>query len=159
MRRLMVSDLMGAPLRNRVRRLYAALPLHWFVAILVAIDGFIFVQPGLSAVNKGGPQSWLSWFSIDNVHVFLHSVGLVQLPHLVLGMCLQVMAIGLVLRARIAWAFSLLLLIVTGTVALSNPGGQHVGLAVYTLVLLLVLVVYWQQIGRTSGRERVCQYV
>src|SRR3546814_351740 len=108
MRRLMVSDLMGAPLRNRVRRLYAALPLHWFVAILVAIDGFIFVQPGLSAVNKGGPQSWLSWFSIDNVHVFLHSVGLVQLPHLVLGMCLQVMAIGLVLRARIAWAFSLL---------------------------------------------------
>src|SRR3546814_517025 len=65
-------------------------------------------------------------------------------------MCLQVMAIGLVLRARIAWAFSLLLLIVTGTVALSNPGGQHVGLAVYTLVLLLVLVVYWQRFDRSS---------
>ena len=130
--------------------MYAALPLHWFVAILVAIDGFIFVQPGLTAVHQARPEGWMAWFSINDMHVFLQSVGLLQVPRLVLGLSLQIMAIGLVLRARIAWAFSLLLLIVTGTIALWGPEGGHVGLIIYTLVLLLVLVAYWQRFDRSS---------
>lgn len=137
-------------LRNQIRRLYAAFPLHWFVAVLVAIDGFLFLQPGVSAVREAQPQSWLSWFSVENLRLFLDSVGLVELPRLVLGVSLQVMAIGLILRARIAWAFSLLLLIITGTIALWSGGLGHTGLTTYTVVLVLMLAVYWQRFDRSS---------
>ncbi|HEU0230046.1 MAG TPA: voltage-gated potassium channel protein [Burkholderiaceae bacterium] len=137
-------------LRNQIRRLYAAFPLHWFVAVLVAIDGFTFLQPGVSAVRAAQPQSWLSWFSFEHLRLFLDSVGLVEIPRLILGVSLQIMAIGLILRARIAWAFSLLLLIVTGTIALWSGGHDHLGLAAYTLALVLMLIAYWRRFDRSS---------
>ena len=59
---------------------------------------------------------------------------------LMLGVGLQVMAIGLILRARIAWAFSLLLLVLTGTFALWQAHG-HFGMAIYTLVLVFYFVM------------------
>lgn len=145
-----MSGLRAVSLRNQLRRLYAAFQPHWFVAVLVAIDGFLFLQPGVSAVRAVQPNDWLSWFSVENLRALLESVGLVSLPRLVLGVSLQVMAIGLLLRARIAWAFSLLLLIATGTIALWSGEHNHVGLAAYTLALALVLVAYWRRFDRSS---------
>ncbi len=136
-------------LRNQIRRLCAAFQPHWFVAVLVAIDGFLFLQPGVSAVRAAQQHDWLSWLSVENLRALLDSAGLVSLPRLVLGGSLQVMAIGLLLRARIAWAFSLLLLIATGTIALWSEHGRA-GLAVYTLVLALMLVAYWRRFDRSS---------
>ena len=135
--------------RNRLKRVYAVLPLNWFLALLVALDGYLFLQPGLLAVRQAQPQSWLDWFTVDNLNLFLQSIGLVEIPRLMLGVGLQVMAIGLILRARIAWAFSLLLLVLTGTFALWQAHG-HFGMAIYTLVLVLVLVGYWRRFDRSS---------
>jgi len=141
--------LTAVSLRNRIRRLCAVFQPHWFVAVLVAVDGFLFLQPGVSAVRAAQPHDWLSWFSVESLRTMLDSAGLVSLPRLVLGVSLQVMAIGLLLRARIAWAFSLLLLIATGTIALWSEHGRA-GLAVYTLVLALMLVAYWRRFDRSS---------
>ncbi len=51
--------------------------------------------------------------------------------------------IGLILKAPSAWAFSLVLLIESVPLRfLARPGAQ--GWSLYTLVLLIALIVYWQ---------------
>ena len=62
---------------------------------------------------------------------------------------LQVIALGLILKARIAWAFSLVLLIGVGTFAILGDSG-HAGLGIYTLVLILALMAYWRRFDRAS---------
>ncbi|WZB68982.1 ion channel [Achromobacter xylosoxidans] len=76
-------------------------------------------------------------------------VGLLEIPRLVLGVGLQVIALGLILKARIAWAFSLVLLIGVGTFAILGDSG-HAGLGIYTLVLILALMAYWRRFDRAS---------
>jgi voltage-gated potassium channel len=93
-------------------------------------------------------QGWRGWLAMDNLNALLQS-GAAGLPRLMLGAGLQLMALGLILRARIAWAFSLLLLIAVGTFSLWQANG-HVGLAAYTLLLVCLLAAYWRQFDRSS---------
>ncbi|MFC4200921.1 voltage-gated potassium channel protein [Candidimonas humi] len=135
-------------IRNRLARLLGGAPLGWILAALVVLDGYLFLQPGLSAVRQVPVQGWRGWLAMDNLNALLQS-GVAGLPRLMLGAGLQLMALGLILRARIAWAFSLLLLIAVGTFSLWQANG-HVGLAAYTLLLVCLLVVYWRQFDRSS---------
>lgn len=64
------------------------------------------------------------WLALDNWHEVMRVVGLLEIPRLVLGVGLQVIAIGLILKARIAWAFSLVLLIGIGTFAILGDSGR-----------------------------------
>jgi voltage-gated potassium channel len=135
-------------IRNRLARVLGGAPLGWILAALVVLDGYLFLQPGLSAVRQVPVQGWRGWLAMDSLNALLQS-GVAGLPRLMLGAGLQLMALGLILRARIAWAFSLLLLIAVGTFSLWQANG-HVGLAAYTLLLVCLLAVYWRQFDRSS---------
>ena len=95
------------------------------------------------------------WLALDNWQEIMQVVGLLEIPRLVLGVGLQVIALGLILKARIAWAFSLVLLIGVGTFAILGDSG-HAGLGIYTLVLILALMAYWRRFDRASVTAGSC---
>ncbi|WP_323016862.1 voltage-gated potassium channel protein [Castellaniella sp.] len=124
-------------------------PWHWLIAVLVAIDGFVFLQPFWQAISRQGLLQALQVSDTASVTAFLDSGGIAQMSRLMLGLGVQVMAVGLLYRARIAWAMSLLLLAVVGTYSLWHGQG-HLGLLVYTVVLVAVLIGYWRHFDRAS---------
>lgn len=131
---------------RRLRRALAVVPPHWCLAILVALDGYAFMHPVLREVRS---RQYSFWLALDNWRDLMQVVGLLEIPRLVLGMGLQVIALGLILKARIAWAFSLVLLIGVGTFAILGDGGRA-GLSLYTLALMLALLAYWRRFDRAS---------
>ncbi|MCV6800387.1 voltage-gated potassium channel protein [Achromobacter ruhlandii] len=133
-------------LARRVRRVLSLVPPNWCLAILVALDGYAFMHPVLREVRA---REYSFWLALDNWHDVMQVVGLLEIPRLVLGVGLQIIAIGLILKARIAWAFSLVLLIGIGTFAILGEGGRA-GLGIYTLVLVVALVAYWRRFDRAS---------
>nr|WP_156124373.1 voltage-gated potassium channel protein [Achromobacter sp. RTa] len=137
---------MPVPLLHRLRKLMALFPPNWCLAILVALDGYAFMHPVLREVRA---REYSFWLAVDNWHEVVRVVGLLEIPRLVLGVGLQVIALGLILKARIAWAFSLVLLIGIGTFAILDDHGRA-GLGIYTLVLVIALVAYWRRFDRAS---------
>lgn len=133
-------------LARRLRRLLALVPPNWCLAVLVALDGYAFMHPVLREVRA---REYSFWLALDNWRDLMQVVGLLEIPRLVLGVGLQVIALGLILKARIAWAFSLVLLIGVGTFAILGESGR-VGLGVYTLVLVIALIAYWRRFDRAS---------
>ncbi len=134
------------PLKHRLRKLLALFPPNWCLAILVALDGYAFMHPVLREVRA---REYGFWLAIDNWHEVMRVVGLLEIPRLVLGVGLQIIALGLILKARIAWAFSLVLLIGVGTFAIMGDSGRA-GLGIYTLVLVIALIAYWRRFDRAS---------
>ncbi len=134
------------PLKHRLRKLLALFPPNWCLAILVALDGYAFMHPVLREVRA---REYGFWLAIDNWHEVMRVVGLLEIPRLVLGVGLQVIALGLILKARIAWAFSLVLLIGVGTFAIMGDSGRA-GLGIYPLVLVIALIAYWRRFDRAS---------
>ncbi|KRC72938.1 Voltage-gated potassium channel Kch [compost metagenome] len=133
-------------LRHRLRKVLALFPPNWCLAILVALDGYAFMHPVLREVRA---REYSFWLALDNWHEIMRVVGLLEIPRLVLGVGLQVIALGLILKARIAWAFSLVLLIGIGTFAILGDGGRA-GLGIYTLILVIALIAYWRRFDRAS---------
>lgn len=136
-------------LKRTLHHLHAIFPLHWLLAALVAINGFVLLQPGVDAVQELRPESWHQWFSLDSIDAFLNSFGLIEVPRLMLGAGLQIMAVGLIFRARIAWTFSLLLLLGTGLFFVWRPD-EHTTLTLYSFMLAALLLVFWRQFDRSS---------
>ncbi|MCI2808542.1 voltage-gated potassium channel protein [Eoetvoesia caeni] len=137
-------------LSNKLKRWHETLPLHWLLAVLVAINGFVLLRPGIMAVYAMHPSSgWNGWLNADSVSVFLDSFGLLEIPRLMLGAGLQLMALGLIFKARIAWTVSLLLLACTCTFFLWRPEGRF-ELLIYTVVLIVMLLAYWRRFDRSS---------
>lgn len=130
-------------------RFFRNFPYHWLLAVLVALDGYLFLQPVLVAVSRSQPASWLGWFDRAHLSLFVQSGGLSELPRLILGVGVQVMALGLLYRARIAWVMSLCMLALVGSFVFWQDGG-HIGLAIYSLVLVVLLAGYWRQFDRSS---------
>ncbi|MGE8658181.1 MAG: voltage-gated potassium channel protein [Achromobacter sp.] len=131
---------------HRARRVLALIPPNWCLAILVALDGYAFMHPVLREVRA---REYSFWLALDNWHDVMQVVGLLEIPRLVLGVGLQIIALGLILKARIAWAFSLVLLIGIGTFAILGDSGRA-GLGIYTLVLVVALIAYWRRFDRAS---------
>jgi voltage-gated potassium channel len=137
------------PFFSRIWRLARQLPWHWLIAILVAIDGYLFLAPLWQLVRDQGLLQALQVRDGAGVSTFLDSGGIGLMSRLMLGVGVQVMAVGLLYRARIAWAMSLVLLAVVGSYSLWRGQG-YIGLLVYTVVLVVVLGVYWRHFDRTS---------
>lgn len=133
-------------LARRLRRVISLVPPNWCLAILVALDGYAFMHPVLREVRT---REYSFWLALDNWRDVMQVVGLLEIPRLVLGVGLQIIALGLILKARIAWAFSLVLLIGIGTFAILGDSGRA-GLGIYTLVLVVALVAYWRRFDRAS---------
>ncbi len=133
----------------RVARLMRRFPWHWLIAVLVALDGYLFMRPLWQAIGSQGLLQTLQIHDGAGIAAFLDSGGIAQLSRLMLGLGVQVMAIGLLYRARIAWTITLLLLAAVGTVSLWHGRG-HLGLLVYTVVLAGALIGYWRRFDRAS---------
>lgn len=134
---------------NKIKRWHEKLPLHWLLAILVAINGIEVLRPGIDAVLALHPSSWSDWLNGSTLSAFLDSFGLLAISRLLLGAGLAIMAVGLIFRARIAWAVALLLLVCSGIYYLIQTH-TYAGLVSYTLILVVMLLLYWRRFDRSS---------
>lgn len=133
-------------LTTKVARVF---PWHWLFAVLVAADGYLFLDPALQVFGGSDLLGAVRARDGASIAEFLQTGGIGQLSRLMLGLGLQVMAVGLLMRARIAWAMSVLLLTLVGTFSLLRGQG-HLGLLVYTVILVVLLVGYWRRFDRAS---------
>ncbi|MBV6272853.1 voltage-gated potassium channel protein [Alcaligenaceae bacterium CGII-47] len=140
---------MTVHVRAFLLRIFRNFPYHWLFAVLVALDGYLFLQPGLNALSGSQPETWLEWFDRAHLTIFLQAGGATELSRLVLGVGVQVMALGLLYRARIAWVMSVCMLALLGSFVFWQDEGQF-GLAIYSLVLVVLLAGYWRQFDRSS---------
>lgn len=136
-------------LETRGARWMHRFPWHWLLAALVAVDGYLFLQPLWQAAAEQGFLRSLSWRDGATVVAFLDAGGIDRVAQLMLGLGVQVMAVGLLYRARIAWVISLLLLAIVGSFSFWQGQG-HVGLLTYTVLLLVMLLVGWRHFDRAS---------
>ncbi|HEX7386980.1 MAG TPA: voltage-gated potassium channel protein [Castellaniella sp.] len=133
----------------RLWRFLPTLPWHWLFAILVSVDGYLFLDPALQTLRGHGILETLRALDGEHIASFVQTGGIPEISRLMLGIGVQVMAVGLFMRARLAWAMSLLLLAIVSTFSLWRGQG-HVGLLVYTVVLVALLVAYWRHFDRSS---------
>lgn len=118
----------------------------FILAFLVAVNGCLFLKPVIVRTLNIIPDllnSFSSWKELLSV------VGLLEIPRFMLGIGLLLIAFGLLLRARVAWAFSLLLLTAMGMFNFWLSNGSF-GLSVYAFVVASGLLVYWKQFNRSS---------
>lgn len=114
--------------------------------MLVAAYGYLFMRPVMLRAFDYVPNAISSFSSWKET---LSVTGLLEIPQFVLGFGLILMAFGLLLRARVAWAFSLLLLFVTGLLSFLSPQ-EMLNLFLYAVILLILLIAYWRRFDHAS---------
>jgi voltage-gated potassium channel len=137
---------MNTPVKrlHRVRRFAAHAAPHGFLAVLLVINGLILLRPvaakALRHTRAGWFQDWITLFQ---------AFGLLALPQAVIATGLTIMAIGIALRARVAWVLSLMLL---AAAAFISVRGDYRSLPVflYSVALAAALLYYWRRFDRTS---------
>ena len=113
--------------------------------MLVAV-AVLLAHPVFNRILQGEHVSWLSQSSWRQA---IQMIGLLELPRLILGAGLLVMSVGLLLRARVAWLFSLVLLVPVTIVAFRSRYG-HDAFAVFALIAMGVLFANWRSFNRSS---------
>ncbi|WP_075182550.1 voltage-gated potassium channel protein [Pantoea sp. 1.19] len=116
------------------------------LAALVALNGLLFLHPTLKQAQLALPGAITD---VNDWKSALELVGLLEIPRFMLGISLPVMAVGLLLRARLAWAFSLLLLLAVLLLSRSTSGNLP-GLQPFTLGVMLLLFLGWRSFHRAS---------
>ena len=125
---------------NKISAGYERLPVHWILAILVALHSYIVLKLSLPAFYALIKSPDIHWLDAQNIRNFLNSNLLDVTPLVMLGAGLGLSAIGLGLRARTAWFMALFLLM--GNLIYSALSRQSsVNLEGYTIVLILLLVL------------------
>ncbi|OZI71909.1 voltage-gated potassium channel protein [Bordetella genomosp. 12] len=130
------------PLRSTFARY---LPVHLLLAIAVALDGYLHLK---SVFVHAGRPNFDFFASFETWRGAIDAVGLFDAPRTLLGLCLVFMALGLLLRARVAWAFSLLNLAVIGV--LGFLGTASPVLEIYTFAVFALLLGAWPRFDRAS---------
>lgn len=135
-----------ARIRSLVRRWYTLLRgEYWFphvpLALAMAVGGLLLLH-----LNFGGHWREYLGSSLDGSFKLAPRL----LPPLLIGGGMLIMAGGLLLRSRLAWAMALLLAL-TGAVSLvaRNYAQAHM-LLVYFAVVLVAMFVAWRQFDRSS---------
>lgn len=134
------------PLFNKLAPLRSLFRPWRLLAILTLILGGMFLKPLLVHLYHFIPQArgtFTGWKDL------ISTFGLLTLPQVVLGIAMVLMSIGLFLRARVAWSFTLLLLI---AVALFNfllhDGRHHIGYL--SLIDGVLLLWFWREFSHSS---------
>lgn len=127
------------------RRFYAWVPK--ILALMVAISGLSLVYPLVHRVWLG---EHLNWFDQASWREIIDMIGLIELPRVFVGMCLIMMSIGLAMRARLAWAFSLVVFVPALLVTIYSDWGVTSIKVVYDIVVVGLLVRYWSIFNRSS---------
>lgn len=117
---------------------------HRYLPPLLVLDGVMLLRPVAQKVlfhARGG------WFQ-DSL-AFVNALGVSALPQTITATGLAIMAIGIALRARLAWVLSLLLLAAASGISLWG-GYRSIAVPVFSLSLAAVLLVFWRRFDRTS---------
>ena len=116
------------------------------VALVAAINGMALILPVL---QRGIAHSDAAGGVFNSWKDALSFLALLEIPGFVVGFLLVLMSIGLLLKSRISWFFSLLLLIATVCVdffIVKNPNG----VAYYSLFTIALLIFYWRRFDHHS---------
>ncbi|EBT2497978.1 TPA: voltage-gated potassium channel protein [Salmonella enterica subsp. enterica serovar Eastbourne] len=116
----------------------------WCLALLVALEGYLFAEPVIFQSFHYIPdsvQTYQKWKDVFSV------VNLLDIPRGLLGVALILMSVGLLLHARVAWAFTLLLLFVITILSLIKVSGQPVWQTQDLVHLLWHNLRQWQDIS------------
>lgn len=137
---------------HKINAWYARLPLHWLLAVLVAIHGVILLKAALPAVYTLLKTPSDHWLDLKDVHALLDSIFIEVLFALMLGAGLVVTAIGLALRARTAWFMSLFLLLSNLAYDLLYGAGlaSEKSINGYLLLQVFLLVLYGRRFNQAS---------
>lgn len=127
------------------RRLANLAPV--FIALAVCVSGFTLVYPLVDRVVSG---EHLEWFAQNSWREIIKAVGLVELPRVFIGLSLMLMSIGLLMRARLAWAFSLLLLVPTIAIVAYTQGGSITPKLLFDVAVCVLLIRYWSVFSKSS---------
>lgn len=139
----------------RLRRGYAGLrhDLHldvWFphmvLALAVALFGVFKLGPeipGAMGLHVFGPQPGL--------HAAGPAPAVVRgIPEIVIGVFLIIMAIGMLLRSKLAWVIVILILAANLIFGIVNPATSATALLVYNVILLIAALVSYRSFQRSS---------
>jgi len=150
-----LAKLLGVGFRQRLRRIYGGLRRDlyldlWFphipLAAAVALFGLLKISPAITrALGLRLLGAGLTAQSIAQVHSALHGAGSVAI-----GVFLIVMAIGLLLRSKLAWVIVLVTLAVQLLFGLITHGHVPVVLLICNAILLAVMLVSYRSFRRSS---------
>jgi len=126
-------------------RLRAAVPL--ILALMVAASGVSLIYPLAHRVWLG---EHLDWFDQASWREIIDTIGLIELPRVFVGLCLLLMSVGLAVRARLAWAFSLVVYVPAVAITIYSDWGVTSVKVIYDLVVVGLLIQYWSLFTRSS---------
>jgi voltage-gated potassium channel len=131
-------------LLRRLRGFATRIVPHGYLALLLVADGLMLLRPVAEKALRHARGDWFQdWITL------LDAFGLLALPQVVIAAGLTIMAIGIALRARVAWVLSLLLLAAEGFISMWGDYRSE-SLFVFTALLAVALLYYWRRFDRTS---------
>lgn len=119
---------------------------HRWIGLLTLLIGSVFLKPVLVQIYHFVPQAMGEFTGWKDL---ISTFGLLTLPQVVLGIAIVLMSIGLFLRARVAWSFSLILLIAVALFNFLLPGGLH-RIGYLSLLDCLCLLWFWREFSQSS---------
>lgn len=129
---------------SRLRRFAVHAAPHGYLALLLVMAGLMLLRPVAERVLRHTRGGWFhDWITLFN------AFGVLALPQAVIATGLTTMAIGIALRARVAWVLSLVLLAAATFISLRGDY-RSLPLVAYTVVLAAALIYYWRRFNRTS---------
>jgi len=137
---------------NPARRLLQSLVhavrehIHKILALATLVSGLWFIAP---LAIRVWAEEYYVWFRLDTWRDVLDAIGLSQLPRVVISLSLVLMAFGLLSRARVAWTFSLIMLVPAVAISIYTHSSMTPD-AVFNLVLLFLLILNWSAFSRSS---------
>lgn len=132
----------------RLRRGYAGLQhdLHldtWFPHVVLALAVALFGVFKLAAELPGALGQHV--LSSPGVHATVRGI-----PEMVIGVFLIIMAIGMLLRSKLAWVMVILILAANLIFGIVNPGAGTTALLVYNVILLIAALLSYRGFQRSS---------
>lgn len=118
---------------------------HFSIGVLTLILGGVFLRPLLQQLWHALPTTigeFTGWKAAIN------SFGLLTLPQVALGVALVLMSNGLFLRARLAWSFTLLLVI--AVVLFNFMLNDNSRISYLALLDGLLLLYFWRDFSQSS---------
>ncbi|WP_234262468.1 ion channel [Klebsiella aerogenes] len=119
---------------------------HFCIGVLTLVIGNAFLRPLLLQLWHIVPKAvgeFSGWKEM------IDSFGLLTLPQVMLGVALALMSIGLFLRARVAWSFTLLLVIAITLLNFMLKTGDH-RIGYLALLDCLLLLWFWRYFSHSS---------
>lgn len=119
---------------------------HYWLSFLVFINGLMFLYPFLAPVIG---DNMIEWRFVGSWRHILDDIGLSELPRVVIAVSMILMSVGMLYRARVAWALATVLTLPTMATTLVSTNGTS-PFFFFTLILGLLLLKNWSIFHRSS---------